>query len=223
MNENAGRFRSAAFGGFHRQDVLDYIQTLTQESQNAIKESQDTIKTLTSQLEESQAERKRLEQELQTLKSQHRQAEETCRTLEEELTRCKSEVEQQWEVLSEAETQAQELRSRVAELEPGAASWQHIKSTAGDIEVSAHERAQITIQEAQSQAAEIHAEGVRWVLEIQARCDKLQRELNNSFRATENELNTIRRAYTRTAEDMEGFQKALSELVASLEPGTGEE
>ena len=217
MNENAGRFRSAAFGGFHRQDVLDYIQTLTQESQNTIKESQDTVKTLTSQLEESQAERKRLEQELQTLKIQHRQAEEMCRTLEEELTRCKSEV------LSEAENQTQALRSRVAELEPGAASWQHIKSTAGDIEVSAHERAQITILEAQSQAAEIHAEGVRWVLEIQARCDKLQRELNNSFRASENELNTIRRAYTRTAEDMEGFQKALSELVSALEPGTSEE
>ena len=60
-------------------------------------------------------------------------------------------------------------------------------------------------------------------MEIQARCDKLQRELNNSFRASENELNTIRRAYTRTAEDMEGFQKALSELVSALEPGTSEE
>lgn len=216
MNENAGRFRSAAFGGFHRQDVLDYIQTLTQESQ-------DTIKALTSQLEESQTEQARIEQELQSLKTEHSQMEEKCKVLEEELTRCKAQAEQQGAVLSEVETQARELRSRVAELEPGAASWQNIKSTAGDIEVSAHERAQITIQEAQSQAAEIHAEGVRWVLEIQARCDKLQRELGNSFRATENELNTIRRAYTRTEADMEGFQKALSELVSALGPGSGEE
>ena len=29
MNENEGQFRSAAFGGFHRQDVLDYIETMT--------------------------------------------------------------------------------------------------------------------------------------------------------------------------------------------------
>ena len=33
MNENAGQFRTAAFGGFNRQDVLDYIEKLTQENQ----------------------------------------------------------------------------------------------------------------------------------------------------------------------------------------------
>ena len=28
MNENTGQFRSAAFGGFHRQDVLDYLERM---------------------------------------------------------------------------------------------------------------------------------------------------------------------------------------------------
>lgn len=33
MNENTGQFRSAAFGGFHRQDVLDYLERITRENQ----------------------------------------------------------------------------------------------------------------------------------------------------------------------------------------------
>ena len=33
MNEQTGQFRSAAFGGFHRQDVLDYVEKLTKEKQ----------------------------------------------------------------------------------------------------------------------------------------------------------------------------------------------
>ena len=33
MSEQTGQFRSAAFGGFHRQDVLDYLEKLTKEKQ----------------------------------------------------------------------------------------------------------------------------------------------------------------------------------------------
>ena len=33
MQEKAGQFRSAAFGVFHRQDVLHYIEQLTREHQ----------------------------------------------------------------------------------------------------------------------------------------------------------------------------------------------
>ncbi len=33
MQEKAGQFRAAAFGGFHRQDVLHYIEQLTREHQ----------------------------------------------------------------------------------------------------------------------------------------------------------------------------------------------
>lgn len=77
--------------------------------------------------------------------------------------------------LAEAEAQVAALREKVNDLEPGAESWRRIKDTAGDIEVSAHERAQRIIQSAQDQAAEIRAEGVRWILELQARWPAPQR------------------------------------------------
>ena len=43
MNENAGQFRTAAFGGFNRQDVLDYIEKLTQENQEKTLELEQAL------------------------------------------------------------------------------------------------------------------------------------------------------------------------------------
>lgn len=214
MNETAGRFRGA-LGGFHRQDVLDYIQTMTQENQERVNE-------LTEQLEAAQADRSAMEEELKSLRSRSTQADAERKSLEEELTRSKAKTEELSTALAELEVQVKDLRSRVAELEPGANSWQNIKSTAGDIEVTAHERAQIIIQEAQAKAAEIRADGIRWVLEIQDRCDKLQKDLGISIHLAETELSAAHRAFSRTEADMEGFQKALSELVAALGVGAEE-
>jgi hypothetical protein len=48
MNENAGQFRSAAFGGFHRQDVLDYIEKITK----AHREETAALETALAQAQE---------------------------------------------------------------------------------------------------------------------------------------------------------------------------
>ncbi len=215
MNENAGRFRSA-LGGFHRQDVLNYIQSITQENQ-------ETVKDLTEQLEAAQSAQNAMEEELHTLRCDHNRVEIANEALEEELRRTKARNETLSQELSLSQGQVRTLQNRVAELEPGANSWQNIKSTAGDIEVTAHERAQLVIQEAQAKAAEIRADGIRWVLEIQDRCDKLQRDLGCSIQSAETELAAAHKAFSRTEEDMEGFQKALSELVSALSAEVGEE
>ncbi|MFR1234549.1 MAG: hypothetical protein ACLSCQ_14705 [Evtepia gabavorous] len=106
------------------------------------------------------------------------------------------------------------LREKVNDLEPGAESWRRIKDTAGDIEVSAHERAQRIIQSAQDQAAEIRAEGVRWILELQARCQRLKEDLHTSLFSAETELDSVRAAFSQAQEDVEGMQGALADLAA---------
>ena len=167
MNENTGQFRSAAFGGFHRQDVLDYLERITRENQT---------------------QKQALEQAL----------------AEEQAARAQA----------EAEAQVAALREKVNDLEPGAESWRRIKDTAGDIEVSAHERAQRIIQSAQDQAAEIRAEGVRWILELQARCQRLKEDLHTALFSAETELDSVRAAFSQAQEDVEGMQGALADLAA---------
>ena len=217
MNENAGQFRSAAIGGFHRQDVLDYLERITRENQ----EEKDAIlaekTSMESALDEEKAARARAENRLLLMEQRAEDASADRKDLEEEIVRLKDQLAEKEEVLAQATAEAESLRKTIGELEPRAESWQRIKNTAGDIEVAAHERAQITIQEAQVKAAEIRAEAVRWVLDIQNRCDKLQQDLRSSVLAAEKELDSVRASFSLAETDMEGFQSALSELVASIE------
>lgn len=217
MNENAGQFRSAAIGGFHRQDVLDYLERITRENQ----EEKDAIlaekTSMESALDEEKAALARAENRLLLMEQRAEDASAGRKDLEEEIVRLKDQLAEKEEVLAQATAEAESLRKTIGELEPRAESWQRIKNTAGDIEVAAHERAQITIQEAQVKAAEIRAEAVRWVLDIQNRCDKLQQDLRSSVLAAEKELDSVRASFSLAETDMEGFQSALSELVASIE------
>lgn len=214
MNENAGQFRSAAIGGFHRQDVLDYIERMTQENR-------EQTAAFERMLEEETAGRARAEEKLSRSEERAAQAEEAKTALEKELAQVKARLEKKTAALDEAEACIKDLRRQVSELEPGAESWQRIKDTAGDIEVAAHERAQITMQEAHVRAAEVHAEAVRWVLDIQGRCDKLQQDLRSAIIAAETELDSVRGSFSQAERDMEGFQQALSDLVTESETEIG--
>ena len=68
-----------------------------------------------------------------------------------------------------------------------------------------------------AQAAEIRAEGTRWVWDIQSRCQQLQRDLHDAIVSAETELDEVRTAFHRAQAHMEGVQDALSHLVSGTE------
>ena len=204
MNENAGQFRTAAFGGFNRQDVLDYIEKLTQENQE---------KTLELERALEREETVRTQSEARFAEAEEQAA--ACEKLSEEVEQLRKDLAETQSALEEKTRLASDLQQQVRALEPEAKSWQRLKDTAGDIEVSAHERAQVTIQNAQSHAAEIRADSARWVLEIQARCDKLRADMRSAITSVETELDSVRDAFGRAQSDMDRIQDALSDLVAS--------
>ena len=199
MQEKAGQFRSAAFGGFHRQDVLHYIEQLT-------REHQANCERLERELTEERTARQQAEERLRQAEAQAAEAEKAQAGLEKTTT-----------ALTQAKATAASLEEKLQDIEPEAASWQRIKDTAGGIEVAAHERAQVTLQTARAQAAEIRAEGTRWVWDIQSRCQQLQRDLHDAIVSAETELDEVRTAFHRTQAHMEGVQDALSHLVSGTE------
>lgn len=207
MNENTGQFRSAAFGGFHRQDVLDYLERITRENQTQKQALEQAWRRnrlpVPRQRREPSRQKTRLRRRLPDREA-----------FEQTLAESRQAQEKITAALAEAEAQVAALREKVNDLEPGAESWRRIKDTAGDIEVSAHERAQRIIQSAQDQAAEIRAEGVRWILELQARCQRLKEDLHTSLFSAETELDSVRAAFSQAQEDVEGMQGALADLAA---------
>ena len=206
MQEKAGQFRSTPFGGFHRQDVLDYIEQLTQEHQ-------ETRQRLERQRDEAQAALAQAEDALG--QAQRQQAAETTAqtTLEERLAQTQAELEDTAAALAQVREEKAALEEKLRALEPEAASWQRLRDTAGDIEVAAHERAQVTLQAARDQAAEIRAQGTRWAQDLQARCLGLQEDLHAAVTNAERELDGARAAFSQAEDHMAQVREALEGLI----------
>ncbi len=215
MNENEGRFRTVAFGGFHRQDVLDHIERL-------LTEHREERAALTAELEQERAARAQAEDRLAEEGAAAHTAEQDRAELAQALEDLKARLAETAAARDAAEEERTALRARVAELEPAAASWARIKDTAGDIEVAAHERAQCTLSAARDQAAQVRAESAGWVLDIQRRCDRLQQDLHTSVAAAETELDAARGSFARAQEELGTIQDALSALVDGLHQTDGD-
>ena len=217
MSEKAGQFRGAAFGGFHRQDVLDYLEKMARERREEQEVREAEKAGLMASLEEERAARNRAENRLALLENRASETTDAQKELEEAVAKLREELAEKEAQLTQARAEAEDLRRQISKLEPEAQSWQRIKDTAGDIEVAAHERAQITIQDARVQAAEIRADVIRWVLDVQAKCDTLQEDIRTSIRGAVTQLDNIHTAFAETERQTQTFQNALTELVAETE------
>lgn len=206
MQEKAGQFRSTPFGGFHRQDVLDYIEQLTQEHQ-------ETRQRLERQRDEAQAALAQAEDALGQAQRQQAAEATTQTTLEERLAQTQAELEDTAAALAQVREEKAALEEKLRALEPEAASWQRLRDTAGDIEVAAHERAQVTLQAARDQAAEIRAQGTRWAQDLQARCLGLQEDLHAAVTNAERELDGARAAFSQAEDHMAQVREALEGLI----------
>ena len=206
MQEKAGQFRSTPFGGFHRQDVLDYIEQLTQEHQ-------ETRQRLERQRDEAQAALAQAEDALGQAQRQQAAEATAQTTLEERLAQTQAELENTAAALAQVREEKAALEEKLRALEPEAASWQRLRDTAGDIEVAAHERAQVTLQAARDQAAEIRAQGTRWAQDLQARCLGLQEDLHAAVTNAERELDGARAAFSQAEDHMAQVLEALEGLI----------
>ena len=206
MQEKAGQFRSTPFGGFHRQDVLDYIEQLTQEHQ-------ETRQRLERQRDEAQAALAQAEDALGQAQRQQAAEATAQTTLEERLAQTQAELENTAAALAQVREEKAALEEKLRALEPEAASWQRLRDTAGDIEVAAHERAQVTLQAARDQAAEIRAQGTRWAQDLQARCLGLQEDLHAAVTNAERELDGARAAFSQAEDHMAQVREAPEGLI----------
>lgn len=128
MDNNA--FKSVAFGGFDKQDVIAYIQRTAQEAA----EAQEKLRQENSAL---QSENESLSSQLATLRYQMETLRNQCRELEESLTG-EAALREELEVLR---PQAEALRKEAEVLRPQAEAYARFQGQIGAIECQARERA----------------------------------------------------------------------------------
>lgn len=160
MNTN---FKTALFGGFDREDVVNFIQQLSQESQQR-------ISTLEAENQELWERNHSLETELTTLRRlvlESSSAADTCRQLRQQL----EELQAQYEQLGrEADT----LRSQAGE-------YQSLKDHIADIEISAHRRTEEFRADAIRQLRQLAQQQQDWCDQAREKYTQLSRQFGQKL------------------------------------------
>lgn len=151
--EQNNSFRTAGFGGFHRQDVLDYIE-------RTAKEHTQETESLTAQLEAARKDAQAAEAELPELLGQLEAANARAQALEAENESLQAQLEP---LLAEGCT-AQELRDQ-------AEGYRQLKDDFATIELEARCRASSLLEKAKAQADAILAQARAEESEILARAN----------------------------------------------------
>ena len=125
--------KSVAFGGFDKQDVIQYIEKSAQEAAAVQKKLQEENETLREQLSAATKELSELRSQMELLKSRQEQLQEALRKEEE--------TRQTLEVLKPLETEVDALRAENEALRPDAEAYAQFRESLGAIECEARKRA----------------------------------------------------------------------------------
>lgn len=199
-------FRGAAFGGFNRQDVLNYVEA------SALEHAQ--------QLEQIQRELKGAQQKCAAQASALAEAEKSEKQRTEELSRLSGELEAVRGTLAEktaslatAQREMQALREKIGELEPGAEAYARIKERTATIELEAHLRAQRVLDEAGGRVKKSQAQLQDWLHRVQASYDQLCTDMETTVSHISGELGRLQKILGGVNGEFAAHDDALGKLA----------
>ena len=188
MNTN---FKTALFGGFDREDVVNYIQQISRENQQRVSALEEENHGL-------QERNRAMEAELNTLRRavlENSAAADTCLQLQTQLR--------------ELQEQAQKLQKETEYLRAQAAEYQSLKDHIADIEISAHRRTEQFREEAVTRLRQLAARQREWCRTAQADYEQMNCQLLERLQQAEQ---TLRQP------DMSSFRR-MEEGLTALEKG----
>ena len=213
MSATELQFRTAAFGGFNKQDVMAYlegtvqshaeqIETVKKElaaAQTAQAEQASQRDAAVGQAEEARQENARLRGELD------RQA----RNLEEARTGQEAQARR----LADLERELSGLRERLAKVEPAAESYERIKNRTAGVELEAHRRAQEIEDAALEKSRQARAELEQWIYKVQGGYDRLRTDMDATIAHASGELERARKSLESLMGQFDEGDEALAALL----------
>lgn len=229
-------FRSA-IGGFHRQDVIEYIErTQKQAEENTawlesqVEQLQKSEEEARTALQACQQERDRLAAELREMTSKFNNAKNNWESQAQAKESSRRDVVQRDQTIRDMTEENQQLFHRVQELESHMENLRRQKEQLAQLELDAHQRADKVVEQAQArareitEAAEADAQAVTEQAQVQAKT--IVSDAESTSRAI---LKKARLSIEDTAEDFKevlaNFQTVsgrISEGLKTLERTMGE-
>jgi len=206
-------FRSAAIGGFNRQDVLTYLENITKESAQQKQAVQD-------ELEQAQAQAARLDGELSELRARFAAAEQEKETLRQQLeqanvalTGSRGENTRLTAELTEAGQELEQLRGQIAALQPDAQAYRELKERTAGVELEAHRRAQTIQEKAEGDARQLRRQMEKWMQRVSREYDSLRTEVETTVSHADAQLDKAGRCLEQATELLNEREVALESLA----------
>ena len=199
-------FRSAALGGFNRQDVLDYLEKMSAENAQRQQELQQNLEAA--------------EEERRQLAAKTAEQEEQLSILHRERDSLSQQLEQAQQALA-ASQDRDSLKARVAELEPEAAAYEAVKERTAGVELEAHCRAQNILDQANGQAKDLRRSMEQWMGRVEREYDVLRSEVESTVSHAADQLEKANKCLDRMTallSDQDVALEALSQAYDNTDP-----
>ena len=207
------QFRNAVFGGFNRQDVLDYLETLARENAQKRQELEQSIGRAEGERDELCAQKQALEEQKRALEGEKEELLRSVQRSQSELAALRTQLgEGEQTALEESRREAEALREQVARLEPDAAAYAAVKDRSAGVELEAHRRAQGVLDQANSQARHLRQQMEQWMTRVGREYDALRTEVEATISHAADQLDKAGKCLEQVSALLSDQDVALEEL-----------
>ena len=210
MNENGFQFRTAAFGGFQKQDVMDYLE-------RSAREHAQKLAAVQKELAEEKVARAQEEERSAALEERIAALEAEGQRLSAELADREDRLNQTMAERDEIQALAAGLQAEVDRLGPLAEAYEAVKDRTASIELEAHGRAQAIEREGRVKALKCQEQVKEWFDRTREAYDRLRSDITATMGHAAQELERAGRSIEELSGGLEGQDAALATIQAQIE------
>lgn len=201
------KFRSA-LGGFNRRDVMQYMEQSSAAHRRQVAELEKKLAQAEEQRACLEGELSGLQDEKGSVAAEEARVRASLEEATEALARLRGELTETEGNLVASRQELEQLQSQVGELAPMARSYGELKERVATIELDAHRKAQITVDEARAEAARVREKTAAWLAQVMEQYDAVRGQMQGLFQCARGLA-----AMEERAERMDGLAAELKGKV----------
>ena len=170
-------FRTAAVGGFNRQDVLTYLEAAAKKAEEEQRRGQMQVEHANEAADRAEEALRESRTRLGELTAQSEQQKTELEAANRELAELRAAREAELTELEALREENEQLKEQVEHLRPSAEAYDGLKDRTAGLELEAHQRAQRIEDEAAEQVRRIHHQMELWIQRVQREYDMLRTQV----------------------------------------------
>lgn len=222
-------FRTAAFGGFNRQDVLTYLE---EHAAQSVRQCQE----LEKQLDEQRQKTENASRQADALGSKIEQMKTECQQLQQErdalmrqleqanagLSAAQEEKKRDEQALKQVQDERNALREQLDALTPDARAYTQLKDRTAGMELDAHCRALAVQEKAEQEARRLRRQVEQWLQGVEREygelCSQVESTVSHAALELEQANTCLERVNALMGEQGQALE-SLARAYAAEEPG----